>query len=373
MIIAVNTIVATHNNREENAAFINESFERIITQQPNHTFIIISDKKDHPLSLFKNVVTEITLPKRNNLLQWHVWLNFKIPAILKKYKAGVFFSCAAISFRSVNARQQVFFGDLSFLLQPSLVTKKDIAFHKRFFLKSVKKADKVFAVSEFCSDHILRYSGISSAKMTMAYPGITPDAISISHEERERIKTVYAGGHEYFVYSGIIDEQGNLLNLLKAFSAFKKRQKSNMQLLLAGREGLRYENFKEKLRLFKFKEDVKVLTGLSSDEEKKLISAAYTFISVPLSDCFATQCLRAMQLFVPVITSSSGAMPEICGDAALYANPEDFQAIALQMMHLFKDENLRKKLIEKGKARTQKFDWNITAKLIWESMITGVL
>jgi glycosyltransferase involved in cell wall biosynthesis len=59
-------------------------------------------------------------------------------------------------------------------------------------------------------------------------------------------------GNEYFIYSGEIGTHKNLLNLLKAFSAFKKRQKSNMQLLIAGKclDG-NTKIFLKALRLFK--------------------------------------------------------------------------------------------------------------------------
>ncbi len=368
MIIAVNTIVPTYSNRPEIAEFIKECFLRIISQQPGNTFVIISDRQDHPFSHFENVITKKTSPKRNNLIQWQLWLNLKIPIILKKYKADVFFSHAAISFRAVHAKQYLLAGDLLFLLYPSAIKKRDVAFYKKFFLKSMKKADKVFALSEFCRGKILKHTGISIDKIIIVYPGITPGAINVTYEEREKIKGSYAKGHEYFVYNGIIGEHHNLLNLLKAFSAFKKRQKSSMQLILQGNTGLNYEVFKEKLRLFKFKEDVNVITGLRIDEQQKIIGAAYAFIDVPLSDGFATGCLKAMQLAVPVITSTSGAMPEICADAALYADPEDFQAIALQMMQLFKDENLKQKLIDKGIEHTKKFNWDFAAKLIEDTI-----
>jgi len=158
------------------------------------------------------------------------------------------------------------------------------------------------------------------------------------------------------------------LNLLKAFSAFKKRQKSNMQLLIAGKPSWKYEVFFESLRLFKFKDDVKILKDPSLEELVKITGAAYAIIHPSLYESAAIQPLEAMKSCVPVIASPKGAMPEIYGDAALYADTENFKDIAVKMMQLFKDENLRKELIEKGKIQAEKFNWNITAELLWESI-----
>ena len=78
--------------------------------------------------------------------------------------------------------------------------------------------------------------------------------------------------------------------------------------------------------------------------------------------------LEAMKCDVPVITSSTGAMPEICSNAALYADPQNFKDIAENMMLIFKDEKRRKELIEKGRERIKKCNWDKSALLVWKSI-----
>ncbi len=92
-----------------------------------------------------------------------------------------------------------------------------------------------------------------------------------------------------------------------------------------------------------------------------------------LYENFAVHPLEAMKCEVPVIASSTGVMPEICGDAALYANPENFKEIAVKMMQLFRDENFRKELIEKGKKQAQKFNWDITSNLAFGATLKPCL
>jgi glycosyltransferase involved in cell wall biosynthesis len=52
----------------------------------------------------------------------------------------------------------------------------------------------------------------------------------------------------------------------------------------------------------------------------------------------------------------------------LYADTKNFKEIAVKMMQLFKDENLRKELIKKGKIQAEKFNWDITSDLIWKNI-----
>ncbi|WP_353934802.1 glycosyltransferase, partial [Acinetobacter baumannii] len=67
----------------------------------------------------------------------------------------------------------------------------------------------------------------------------------------------------------------NLLHLLKAFSLFKKWHKSNMKLVIAGRLAWHYETFLEKLKTYKYKNDI-VLTGyLPETDLQALVAGAY--------------------------------------------------------------------------------------------------
>ena len=141
-----------------------------------------------------------------------------------------------------------------------------------------------------------------------------------------------------------------------------------MQLLIAGKPGWKYEEFKRRLRLFRFKDEVKLLESLPLPELVKVTAAAYAMIYPSSADAFGTQTLQAMKSGVPVITSPASAMSEICGDAALYADPQNFKDIAVKMMRLFKDENLRQALIEKAKVHADKYNWDLTANLLWDAI-----
>ena len=68
-------------------------------------------------------------------------------------------------------------------------------------------------------------------KLHVINPGIDEIFKPLDWEEKEIIREKYAEGKAYFLFSGDINRRSNLINLLKAFSFFKKRQKSNMMLL----------------------------------------------------------------------------------------------------------------------------------------------
>lgn len=368
MVIAINTKIKEKDKFEENDNFIFETLSRIIKMSPQHTFVLISENGLHEqLSFLKNVINVAIGQQKKSQPLRYLWYNIKIPAVLKKYKADVFISYDGIASFAAKVPQCIFINDLSFIYQLPAFKKSNL-FYKTFILRSIKKSKAVFTVSEFCKADIIKQYKINTDKIKVIYKGINENFKEIIYEEKEKVKAEYTDGNEYFVYTGEIGSHKNLVNLLKAFSAFKKRQKSSMQLLIAGKPGWQYEEFFENLRLFKFKNDVKILKDLPFEEHVRITAAAYAMVQPSLHESFASQPLEAMKSGVPVIASSTGASPEICGDAALYADTKNFKEIAVKMMLLFKNENLGKELIEKGKLQAQKFDWDITSGMIWENV-----
>lgn len=94
-------------------------------------------------------------------------------------------------------------------------------------------------------------------------------------EEREQLKEKYAGGTEYFLYTGPIYPPDPLITLLKAFSHFKKWQQSNMKLVLAGAANRKTKKLKDKLGTYKYREDVLIIENPDPGITQELTAAAY--------------------------------------------------------------------------------------------------
>ena len=111
------------------------------------------------------------------------------------------------------------------------------------------------------------------------------------------------------------------------------------------------------------------------DEEEivKLTGSAYAIVYPSLWEGFGVPVLEAMNCHVPALTSANSAMEEIAGDAALYFDPKNHEDIAEKMMRIYKDEDLRKQLIEKGKSVSKQYSWDKTAELLWNCIQKTVI
>jgi glycosyltransferase involved in cell wall biosynthesis len=169
----------------------------------------------------------------------------------------------------------------------------------------------------------------------------------LTWSEKENWKEHFTGGCEYFLYVGSIHPRKNIINLLKAFSGFKKRQKTNMQLVITGRMAWQQEDFTKALSTFKFRKDVKLTGFIPQDDLIKVIGSAYALVYPSVWEGFGMPVLEAMQSGVPVLCSGTSALPEIAGDAALYFDPLKPDDMGEQLAHVYKDEHARSLMIEK--------------------------
>jgi Glycosyltransferase len=84
-------------------------------------------------------------------------------------------------------------------------------------------------------------------------------------------------------------------------------------------------------------------------------------VFVSLFEGFGIPVLEAMRCGVPCILSDRTSLPEVGGDACLYANPEDANEIGEKMRLLYKDENLRNQLKVLCLEQAARFSWDKSA------------
>lgn len=370
MTIAVNTRFLIKDQLEGVGYFLLESFSRITKAHPEHTFIFIFDRKYDTKFVFAgNVVPVVTGPAARHPLLWKLWYDVKVPAILKKYKADVFVSCDGFCSLTTSVPQCLVIHDLSFLHYPSFIPKTHFLFYKHYTPGFLNKAKTIVTVSGFSRQDILSHYKVETGKINVVPNAVKGIFRPLNDTEKDAVKNKLTSGKEYFVYAGAIHPRKNLVNLLKAFSIFKRKQKSNWKLVLAGRLAWKYKHFVESLKTYKYREDV-VLTGYLDEEAlANVIGSAYGMVYPSLWEGFGVPVLEAMHCYVPVITSGNSAMQEIAGDAAMYADPGDHNDLAEKMMQLYKDENLRRELIKRGKNIAGQYNWDRSADLLWACIL----
>ncbi len=363
MRIAVDARFLQADAISEYRYFARELMLRLARLFAGHPFIFFSDSDIDPsIDLPENVTHVIVRPKPSNVLLYKWWYDIKVPLVLRKFKVDIFICTSGLCSLTTSIPQLLIVQDLAFLHHPHL-HKKSLFFYKKFANRFFKKARMIISLSDFIKQEIIGAYNIPAQKITVIGAAADSSFKPLAWEDREKIKEQYAQGCEYFIFTGGLNPAKNLVNLLKAFSIFKKWQKTNMKLIIISNSE-EYEDQSEKLNSYKYKNEIKLVENLSGYQFAQLTGGAYAMIFPSSYEGFGAAVLEAMQCEVPVITSPGSSMAEIAGDAALYANPASPEELAEKMKLIFKDEQLRNRLIIAGKERLKEYSWDKTIALI---------
>lgn len=225
------------------------------------------------------------------------------------------------------------------------------------------RAAKILAVSKTTKQEVIDHFGIDSGKIEVTYEGVDEDVryqISDIRREKRRIKD------PYFLYVGNAYPHKNLEMLMKAFQltlrkdsgqAIINSQLTKTELVLVGKEDFFYRRLKEKVEELRLIHRV-IFFGEANDIQlMNLYTHAVALVFPSLMEGFGLPGLEAMAAGTPVICSDIDVFHEIYGDAALYFDPENPEDITTKLNNILSDNDLRNRLIEKGKNRIHAYSW----------------
>jgi glycosyltransferase involved in cell wall biosynthesis len=227
--------------------------------------------------------------------------------------------------------------------------------------------DVIVTVSEFSRQDMGRKLGIPTEKIRVIPNGIR-EPFASDPELESQLAARWSLDKDFILYVGGIHERKNVPRLIQAFSRLVSASGFSGKLLVTGRvSGAPYQEKMRQLceaavRETGMQERV-VFTGFITDRELDSLMRRAVFLAYPsLYEGFGIPVLEAMRLGIPVITSSTTALPEVAGDAALLVNPESVDEIWRAMARLLQDGSLRQVLVEKGRQRADPYTWERTSE-----------
>lgn len=370
MTIAVNAIFFQDDYLEGYGQYAISIFNILVSCHPEHEFVFIYDRPHQREWITGPNVRSITVaPAARHVPAFLYWYNISAALAVKKCRADIWIQpygfCSLLS----GVPQVLVIHDLAYKHVPQSIPWHQRIFYQTFTPLFLKKANRIITVSEFSKQDVLQHYPHKTKSLEVVSGAARTHFRPISWEEKEQVKEAYTNGYEYFICVGGISPRKNMLNILKAFSLFKKWHKSNMKLVFAGRLAWQYQEFVEKLKTYKYRNDV-VLTGYVTDDIlAKLTASSYAAIYVSYFEGFGLPILEAMQSGVPVIAANNSSMPEVGGDAALYAVADQPDTIAAHMQTLYKNEQTRDQMVQKGLERAQQYSWKKAADLFWQEIL----
>lgn len=346
-----------------------ESLKRIVTNHPEHEFIFIFDRPYHTDFVFAPNITPVVLfpPTRHPLL-WICWFEISVTKLLKKHQPDLFLSPDGMIPLRTKTKCLTVIHDLNFIYykkdMPLLVEK----YYNYFFPRFAKKAVRIATVSEYSKQDICKNYSIPINKIDVVYNGSNLLYQPVTEDIKTSVKNELTNGNPYFLFVGAMHPRKNLVNLFKAFDAFKNDNPNETKLVIVGNKMYWRKDLEEAYSAMKFKNEVHFTGRLSPEKLKDVLGSALALVYVPYFEGFGIPLIEAMNSGVPVITSNLTSMPEIAGDAALLVDPFSVEEISDAMKQINSNTALREALIAKGNIRKMAFSWDKTASKLWNSI-----
>ncbi len=114
--------------------------------------------------------------------------------------------------------------------------------------------------------------------------------------------------------------------------------------------------------------NIRLLGRIGDDDLAWAFQNALCFLFPSRIEGFGLPAVEAMMWGCPVIAADAPCLPEVCGEAALYAGPDDCEGWIEAVRRLRDDTGLRRGLIGKGCARARRYSWRRIAEIYLELM-----
>lgn len=243
--------------------------------------------------------------------------------------------------------------DAQAYLTPQSYSRSFRAWYRTVMPLLAARAGRVVTVSNYSRDRLAEYGVAPAEKITVIHNGV--DHIARVGEEPAAVDRLGLRGKAYVATLSNTQHHKNIAVL---FEAFRSPDLAGIPLLLIG--GARAADF-EALGLAP--PPNAVFTGHVSDGAlKSLMAQAAVFAFPSLTEGFGLPPLEAMLLGTPALVAPCGAMPEVCGDAALYAAPDRPAEWAAALARLLNDAALREAQSAKGRLHAAQYVWSDAAR-----------
>lgn len=223
----------------------------------------------------------------------------------------------------------------------------------RLFLRGLRRAPMVFAVSEDTKRQVEKIAHVSPEWITVTLEGVRQKTLGIQSQT------------PYVLILGTVEPRKNIPFIVSLWPEVCRQFGQTVNLVIAGKEGwgnvpidhgqpglIRQEN-------------------VTDEEHDRLIAQASIVLVPSQHEGFGRTALEAVSFGVPTIVSDRGALPEVVGEAGLVIPLEQPAEWAKNIVAILKNREIAQQLRQDGLERASQFSWDQTARIILAKMAVG--
>ena len=304
---------------------------------------------------------ELTDSIRSLYPRWNLTARPALPTAIRSADLVHAMSASAVPPTARGQRLVVTVHDLAFDRYPKLFPRAWRIMYRLGLRAAVRRADAIVTPSRATAEDVLSSTRVDPRKLH-----VVPEAAALPPSEvdvgealaRLKVRTPYV------LFVGTIEPRKNLVRLVRAYRRVAATGVPHA-LVLAGPLGWHHEALMRELAL-EGPGEIVMTGGLAPAELDAVYRAADAFVYPSVYEGFGLPVLEAMSRGVPVVASTTSALPEVTGEAALGVNPRSVGEIAAAIASLVGDVALAERLASAGRLQAERFSWDQTARMTLE-------
>jgi len=259
-----------------------------------------------------------------------------------------------------EAARVVTIHDLSVLHHPEWHPPARACLYRFPLPRTLRGAHHVITDTEAIRAEVIERVGVPPDRVTAVHLAPSAEFLPRPHEQlRPTLNRHGISPGGYLLFVGAPEPRKNVGRLLDALDLLRQRGVDVPPLVIVGPSGWRSEAIRARAMS---STSVRLLGFLPREDLVALMAGATALVLPSLYEGFGLPVLEAMACGTPVVTSRTGALAEVAGDAALLVDPRSVEDIGAGLARVLSDSQLRADLSRRGLSRAAQFSWERTAR-----------
>jgi glycosyltransferase involved in cell wall biosynthesis len=263
-----------------------------------------------------------------------------------------------------RAAEVVTVHDLTCLRFPEMCTR-DVLQVPGLLRRALRRGAWVHTVSEFVAAEVVEAFDVDPSRV-IAVPNGAPSPVSPEDvTEAAAIGRRAAGAERYVLALGTLEPRKDIPTLVRAFDEVAATD-PGLALVLAGPDGWGAEQVTATIAAARHGDRVHRLGWVDDRTRRGLLAGAAVVAYTSVYEGFGLPPLEALAGATPVVATRAGALPEVLGDAAEWAEPADAGSVAAALRAVLGDADRAAAIVEAGQGRLAAYSWDRTADRLVE-------
>lgn len=234
--------------------------------------------------------------------------------------------------------------------------------HFDLAFRGTLQAGRIIAASEYTRRELLSEARYPADRVHVVHHGVDERFLSHTANGRQQVRDQYMrpGDTALMLHVGHCAARKNVETALRAVSRLRQRGVAVRFVQVGGVFAPDQQRLVEELEIGA--SVTQIPPYLPDEQLLALYDAADVFIFPSLYEGFGIPLIEAMARGAPVVCSDWTLFREVCGDAALFADPRNPDAFADRIANVLSDPALARDLRQRGRERAQHFSWERNAQ-----------